>query len=125
MRHSQIPLVVAGADVGDVTGPAVVGCCWAELLLQHVLSHSRGPAATAEAWPESTAGLGFEDGQTHEPSDTVPADQATSRPQFLMDPRGAVEAAVLLEHLCHLSGDGSVLLGSGTGVAASPRLMLL
>jgi hypothetical protein len=32
-----------------------------------------------------------------------------------MDPRGAVEAAVLLEHCCHLSGDGSVLLGPVTG----------
>ena len=108
---SEVPPAAAGADVGDVTGPAAVGCRWVELLLEQVLSHSGGLAATVAAWPESAPGLGLECRQTHEPGDTVPAHQATGGPQFLMDPRGTVEAAVLLEHRCHLSGDGSVLLG--------------
>jgi len=81
-----------------------------ELLLRHGLNPRR-VYSSGEGFA-----YGLECRPTHEPGDAVPADQATSRPQFLMDPRGAVKAAVLLEHRCHLSGDGSVLLGPGTGV---------
>ncbi len=112
----QVPPAAARADVGDVTRPAAVGCCWAELLLQQVLSHSGGLAAAVSAWSEPMAGLGSQRGLVHESGDAVPAHQATSGPQFLVDPWGAVEAAVLLEHRSHISGDGRVLPGPSARV---------
>jgi hypothetical protein len=48
------------------------------------------------------------------------ADVATRGPQLLVDPRGSVEAAVLLKHRLDLSGDQSVL-----GRTLSRRLMPL
>ena len=56
----QVPPAVAGADVGDVTGPAAVGSCWAELLLQQVFNHSSSLGAAVSAWPEPATGLGLE-----------------------------------------------------------------
>lgn len=56
----QIPPTGCGADVGDVTGPAAVGCQGRELLLQQVLGHTTGPVALVPAWPEPAPGLGLE-----------------------------------------------------------------
>ena len=58
--YRQVSPACCGADVGDVTGPAAVGSCWAELLLQQVLCDSGCLAAGGAAWPEPAAGFGLE-----------------------------------------------------------------
>ena len=56
----QIPPARCGTDVGDVTGPAAVGRCWAELSLQQVLCHTTCSVAWVPARPEPPSGLGLE-----------------------------------------------------------------
>jgi len=56
----QVPPTGCGADVGDVTSPAAVGCCWAELLLQQVLDRTTGPVACVPTRPVPASGLGLE-----------------------------------------------------------------
>jgi len=60
VRHGQIPPTFCGADVSDVTGPAAVGRCWAELLLQQILRDFGGLAGAVAARPEPPSGLGLE-----------------------------------------------------------------
>lgn len=56
----QIPPSGCGADVGDVTSPAVVRCQGRKVLLQQVLRDPRGLTAVVATSPEATPGLGPE-----------------------------------------------------------------
>lgn len=56
----QVPPARCGVDVSDVTGPAAVGCCWAELLLQQVLRDSGSRTGAVAARSEPAPGLGLE-----------------------------------------------------------------
>ena len=105
----QVTPTAAGADVGDVAGPATVGSGRLEVLLQQVLHHPSGSAAGPGASPERSASPGLELGTLHEPGDAMATDLTACRTQLLMDPWGAVEAAVLLEYRLDLSGDHGVL----------------
>ena len=56
----QVTPTCTRADVGDVTDPAAVGCCGAELLQQRVLGHATGTIFRVPARPEPTSGFSFE-----------------------------------------------------------------
>ncbi len=110
-KDSQVPPASRGADVGDVTGPAAIGGCWVEVLLQQVLSHTRGLASTGSAGSEPAAGLGLERGCPHQPSNAVTTHLQAVGLELMMDAWCAVEATVPLKDRFHLGRDDRVLQG--------------
>lgn len=69
--HTQIGRAAACADVGDVTCPKFVRCCWVELLLEQDLRLPVGIGSTVAARAETAPGFGLVCSQAHEPGDAV------------------------------------------------------
>lgn len=103
------------------TRPAAVRSRGLEVLLQQVLRHPGGLAPALVAGPERLAGPGPQLRLSHESGNAVTTDQEAGSRQFLVDPGGAVEAKVLLEHRLDLSGDPGVLATRFPGASCRCR----